>query len=126
MEDAARSRRSRGELEALVLRTLWDNDSPMTAKELQAALPGARPAHTTVLTALERLRAKGQIRRVGEERRGVRFAATRTEEEYIGLAMLDRLDHAQRRSAALLHFAGQLSDEDVAALRKALEDQGDG
>lgn len=113
-------RRSRGELEALVLRALWEHEEPMTAKELVTAIPGARPAHTTVLTALDRLAAKGQVYRVGEERRGVRFAATHTEEEHVGLAMLDRLGRAQSRSAALQHFAGRLDAEDIAALRKAL------
>lgn len=123
MTDEAVPRRPRGELEALVLQALWDSGEPMTAKELQAAIPGARPAHTTVLTALERLRAKGQVTRAGEERRGVRFVATRTEEEHVGLAMLDRLERAQHRSAALQHFAGRLSEQDVAALRKALSDE---
>lgn len=117
------TRRAPGELEALVLRTLWDGGAPMTAKQLQAAIPGPTPAHTTVLTALERLQSKGQVRRVGEEQRGVRFVPTRTEEEYVGLAMLDRLERAQHRSAALQHFAGRLSAEDVAALRQALSKQ---
>ena len=66
--------RARGELELVVLRLLWAADEPLTAREIQDRFPGRVPASTTILTALDRLRAKGDVTRVGHEQRGIRFA----------------------------------------------------
>ncbi|RCK68449.1 transcriptional regulator [Desertihabitans brevis] len=114
-------RRARGELETAVLRTLWQSEQPLTAQELLPRLPGATPALTTVLTALERLRVKGEVVRVGEGTRGVRFRPARSESEYTGEAMLATLADSSDRTAALLKFAGSLDPQDVAALRDALQ-----
>ena len=116
--------RARGELEADVMRILWDSDAPLNAKEIQDVFPGKTPAYTTILTTLERLRAKGDVVRVGAALRGVQFAAARTESEHTGQAMLDRLADSSDRSAALLKFAGSLDRRDVELLRRALEPGG--
>ncbi|MVA74849.1 transcriptional regulator [Auraticoccus sp. F435] len=113
-------RRARGELEAALLRALWQGEEPLSAQELAGRLPGTTPAVTTVLTALERLRVKGEVVRVGGAR-GVRFAAARSESEFTGEAMLATLADSGDRTAALLKFAGSLDPEDVAALRRALD-----
>lgn len=102
------------------MRALWDADHPLTAKEVAASIPRPSPAHTTVLTALDRLREKGHVLRVGKDRRDIQFAPARPEEAHIGSLMLERLQTSSDRTAALLHFAGQLDDDAVAALRKAL------
>ncbi|AXT86740.1 CopY family transcriptional regulator [Aeromicrobium sp. A1-2] len=117
-------RRAHGELEAQVLRTLWGGERPLTAKEIQQALPGQLPAHTTVLTALDRLRGKGDVERAGVDARGIRFAATRTEAEHTGLAMLQHLTGAGDRRAALMRFAGHLGAEDIELLRRAISPDG--
>lgn len=117
-------RRTRGELEAQVLRVLWDHDEPLTARQIQQLLPGATPAHTTVLTALDRLGAKGHVERVGDQTRDITFAASHTEQEFVSQAMLNRLGNSRDREAALLHFAGTLDDSDIDVLRRALKRRG--
>lgn len=114
------ARRPPGELESQVLHTLWDHHAALTAREIQSRMPGPHPAHTTILTALERLRDKGHVVRIGDEQRNVRWTATRTEEEHAGTAMLQRLGAASDREATLLHFAGNLQPADLDVLRKAL------
>jgi predicted transcriptional regulator len=53
-----------GDLEAFVLRRLWESDKPIATKELQAKIVHARPvAVTTVATILDRLYRKGIVSR---------------------------------------------------------------
>ena len=48
-----------------IMNALWDADAPLTAAELETALPGPPRARTTLLTLLARLEEKGYIRRGG-------------------------------------------------------------
>ena len=41
-----------------IMNALWDADAPLTAAELEAALPGTSRARTTLLTLLARLEEK--------------------------------------------------------------------
>src|SRR5699024_7996149 len=68
-------RRALGELEAQVLRVLWEQSGPVSAGLIQEQLPGPSPAYTTVLTVLDRLAQKGLVLRSGESPRKVRFRA---------------------------------------------------
>ncbi len=120
----AGTRRARGALEAALLRALWRSERPLTAQELGQQLSGEPPAATTVLTALERLRAKGEVVRIGDGPRGLRFAPARSESDYTGEAMLATLADSGDRTGALLKFAGSLDPADVEALRRALERPG--
>lgn len=104
-----------------MLRVLWDAPQGLTAREVQARVPNPQPAHTTVLTALDRLRAKGDVVRASQAADGIVFAAARTEEEHVGQAMLARLEDSSDRAAALLHFAGSLDADDLALLRRATD-----
>lgn len=113
-------RRARGELESQVLRVLWEQAVPVDAGRIRDQVPAPAPAYTTVLTVLDRLERKGQVVRSGDSPRKVRFQATRTGEEHASSAMIDALEDAPDREAALLGFAGNLSTEDIAVLRKAL------
>lgn len=117
------SRRPPGELEAHILRVLWDSPRPLTAKDIGGHIPPPTPAQTTVLTALDRLSAKGLVKRAGDELRGIRFLPAHTEEEHISRAMLSRLGSSSDREAALLHFAGNLNDEDLKVLRRVVDDK---
>lgn len=112
--------RARGELEGDILHILWSNDVPLTAKEIRDVFPGKKPAHTTILTALDRLQAKGHVVRVGQAARGIRFAPARSESEHASEAMLGTLADTSDRAAALLKFAGNLDAKDVKLLREAL------
>ena len=55
-------------LEADVLELLLRTSEPMTVAEVQAALPGAQRAHTTVSTLLSRLAERGLVERRKRDR----------------------------------------------------------
>ena len=44
-----------------IMNALWDADAPLTAAELETALPGPPRARTTLLTLLARLEEKGCV-----------------------------------------------------------------
>lgn len=113
--------RARGELEAEVLRVLRSHDAPIGAGEVRDAITGSTPALTTVLTSLDRLVDKGEAIRTAESPRRVRFHAAHTDAESASGAMRDALSRLPDRRAALLQFAGDLDDRDVAILVDALQ-----
>ncbi|MEY5017823.1 MAG: hypothetical protein RL431_872 [Actinomycetota bacterium] len=115
--------RARGELESLILSILRDSATALNAGEIQAACTEPTPAYTTVLTALERLRVKGDVDRVGEAARGIRFVATRSDQEQALSTITDALDASRDRDGVLLKFAGTLSDRDIALLQRVLRDR---
>lgn len=118
--------RARGELESAVMTVLWDNAEPLTAKEILDHIPGRTPAHTTLLTALDRLCRKGQVARLGDAPRGMRFQAVHSEAEHASQAMLETLGETQDRGAALLSFAGSLSTQDIELLMGAIDSRAQG
>lgn len=111
--------RAKGELEALVINTLWDHPSGMTAKEVMEAVPG-RNALTTVITVLERLREKGKVTRHAEGGRSFEYSATRSRLSAATETIQEALTSAGDRQAALVLLAGSLSDDDKRLLREAL------
>ncbi|TKJ96832.1 CopY family transcriptional regulator [Plantibacter flavus] len=113
--------RGRGELENTVLRILWESDEALRVREIQERFPEKQPAITTLLTVLERLRLKGSVLREADGPKGNRFAASTSESGYAADAMLSALTGVGDRSAALVHFAGDLDDDDVELLRSALD-----
>ena len=115
-------RRERGRLEAEVLQVLWSSGAALTAAEVRGALDPV-PALTTVLTVLDRLTEKGEVRRDGEALRGVRFVATRSEQEHRSTAMTELLDASSDRVGTLLRFAGSLDDDELEVLRRALDER---
>lgn len=112
--------RERGELEAEVMRILWEASAPMSARDIQAVFTGHVPAYTTLMTALDRLQKKGDVVRLGDSPRKVRFRAARSGDEHVGRSMMTALDGAGDRQAALLQFAGNLAEEDLDMLRGAI------
>lgn len=113
-------RRAHGELEAQVMRVLWEQSEPIGAGQVQDQIPEPAPAYTTLLTVLDRLEKKGQVARFEESPRKVRFRAARSGDERASSAMVDALAVAQDRQAALLRFAGSLTDDDADVLRQAM------
>lgn len=112
----------RGELERAVIEALWAADGPVTAREVAEALAGRDLALTTVLTVLGRLEDKGMVIRSRAGRAHTYRAAASRAEHTAGL-MRQVLDEAGDRQDALARFIGTVSDEDVAALRRALENR---
>lgn len=117
---AGKRSRAQGELEREILAILRANDLPLSGKEILEVFPGDKPAYTTLLTTLDRLRLKGDVEKVGAAARNMRFRATRTDPEHTGKAMLDRLTESSDRRASLLKFAGSLDSGDIEVLRDAL------
>ena len=60
-----------------IMNALWDADAPLTATELETALPGPPRARTTLLTLLARLEEKGCVTRE-KQGRGYLYTATLT------------------------------------------------
>lgn len=112
--------RGRGELEADVLRILRDASGPIGASQVQDGFTENTPAYTTILTALDRLVDKGDVRRVEDSPRKVRFEATRSAVEDARDRMADALDAIEDRRAVLMAFTGALDDEDLEFLRSAV------
>lgn len=109
-----------GELERAVMETLWSASGPLTARDVQDALQGRDLATTTVLTVLGRLERKGLVTR---ERAGRahRYRAVASREDHVAELMLDALDAAPDRGAALARFFGTMPDDERAALRDLLD-----
>jgi predicted transcriptional regulator len=116
--------RSSGELEALVMRALWNTDAAMNARAIQATFEDPTPALTTLLTVLSRLEEKGLVEREAPSPRKVRFRAAVSSGEAHARQMIASLDDAPDRSGALLAFADTLSAEDVDLIMSALPARG--
>lgn len=99
----------------------WRMARPFTVRELHEELKAERTlAYTTVMTVMDKLYAKGWLRR---EARGRAYAyeAVASREEYTARLMREALSTSENQAAAFVHFLGQLSDGEAQALRAALE-----
>lgn len=97
----------------------------LACREVVAALDGRDLAYTTVLTVLSRLQKKKVVRRDTTGRAHV-YTAAASREEYTAELLHAVLDASGDRSAALVRFAGSVSAEEAAALRRALGDPATG
>jgi predicted transcriptional regulator len=95
-----------GELEAVIMDRLWEWGRPVLVREMVDALHDDRGlAYTTVMTVMENLYRKGWLRRE-RDGRAWRYQPTGSRSGY---------------TAALKHFALQMSPHDAALLREALD-----
>ncbi|MER7003703.1 BlaI/MecI/CopY family transcriptional regulator [Dactylosporangium sp. NPDC000555] len=109
-----------GELEAAVMRQLWTADGPVTVRHVHTALSEERDlAYTTVLTVMDKLHRKGWLRRRLQGRAHL-YQPMATREQYGAGLMREALTDSGDRGQALLHFVGQMTLEEAAALRAAL------
>jgi predicted transcriptional regulator len=116
------AQRNRGELEADIMTILWKSGSSLTAKEVQAEFTENIPAITTLITVLDRMCAKGQVVKNSSGGRSQTFAAAQSRLDHVTNTMTSALQSADDHVAALMLFAGTLSEEDRAFLRKAIDD----
>lgn len=109
-----------GQLEAAVMGRLWAADRALSVRDVLEDLQRERDiAYTTVMTVMDNLHGKKFVRRHKEGRAYLYAPALSREEHTAGL--LDQvLEQSADRSATLLHFVGQMSDDEVAELRAAL------
>jgi predicted transcriptional regulator len=110
-----------GDLERAVMEVVWSAAAPMSVRDVLAGLGGRQPAYTTVMTVLDRLARKGVVTRELAGKAWV-YTATLSREEFVARLMLDVLQHADSRDAALVHFARAVSADEAQTLRAALED----
>lgn len=114
--------RAFGELEAEIMRVVWRSAEPIAIQTIVDALGEQRRlAYTTVMTVTERLREKGWLTRV-RHGRAYRYSAARTADDYTAALMGQALDASNDRTGALMRFAGQLTADEAAALRAALNE----
>jgi predicted transcriptional regulator len=112
--------RQPGQLETDVMRVLWNSSERVTASQIREAIDAPHPALTTTLTVLERLRAKGLVERIDTPLSPILFSATVSETSHAAKAMELVLEQSSNRDAALLRFAGGLSEHEISLLRNAL------
>ena len=113
--------RNRGELESDIMNILWRTSEALTAKEVQAQFTDNVPAITTLITVLDRMTVKGVVTKNSAGGRSQTFAASQSRIDHVANTMTSALQSADDQVAALLHFAGSLSEEDRAFLRKAID-----
>lgn len=110
-----------GELESLVMNVLWDSDEPLTPASVRDRLGRSRSlAYTTVMTILTRLWDKGFVerRQVG---RAFAYTPRQSREEQAAQRMGELLAATGDRSVALSRFVASLPPEQLAELRRAVE-----
>ena len=117
-----------GELEQAVLGALWDlegvrrDQAGASGREVHERLRGRDLAYTTVMTVLDRLVAKDLVVRE-RDGRAFRYAPRLSRAAMTAEVMREALEATGAdRDQALVSFVGEASAEDLAALRRALDE----
>ena len=111
-----------GELEGLVMDVLWDSAEPLTPAAVRERLDPGRPlAYTTVMTILVRLVDKGLVTR-SQNGRAYAYRPRLSREEQAAQRMSELLAATGDSSVALSRFVATLPPEQVAELRRLLQD----
>lgn len=114
--------RQQGELENLILDALWDANGALTSQQiLDAVSPKRELALTTILTVLSRLIDKSMVSKEAGSGRSLLFRATSTREKFAAESMLKLFSTSGNPALALSHFASGLTQEQIEALRRALD-----
>ena len=110
-----------GELEAAIMRELWERGEPATVRDVLAALSASRTlAYTTVMTVMDNLHRKGQLSREMSGRAWL-YRPVRTRAEHAAALLQDVLAESGDRQEVLMHFVADLDSDSVAQLRSAVE-----
>ncbi len=100
---------------------LWSSDRPMVVREVLEDLQRDRAiAYTTVMTVLDNLHRKSFVVRE-KDGRAYRYRPTHTREQHTAALMEQVLAGSADRGAALLHFVEKMPVEEIAQLRKVLD-----
>ena len=114
-------RLARGELEALIMDVLWNQEGWLTPADVVALLENGHPvAYTTAMTILVRLWDKGMVERRASGR-GFAYHPVLTRDEWAAQRMHELLSTAGNRSAALSHFVETLDAKQLGQLRRAIK-----
>jgi predicted transcriptional regulator len=110
-----------GELEAVVMDRVWERDGTTTVREIFDELAVEREiAYTTVMSTMDNLHTKGWLARE-RDGKAYRYWPTLTREQHSAQLMRDALDGGGRSDLVLTHFLEQISPEESARLRDALQ-----
>ena len=100
---------------------LWSWDRPVSVRDVLEDLNRDRVlAYTTVMTVLDNLHRKGMVLRE-KSGRAYHYRPTRSRAAHTAELMEEVLAENPDRSGALLRFVEQLSEQDVAALRRVVD-----
>ena len=113
-------RRAAGELEAQILGVLWAEGAELGAAAILERL-GGDMAYTTVAKVLDRLHAKGQVRRI-RAGRSYRYTPIGAESNWVAAQVKRLLGHGGNRSAVLQGFVDGLNPSDTETLAKLLNE----
>jgi predicted transcriptional regulator len=110
-----------GDLEAAIMDQLWAHTDGLTVREIHTAVTADRDlAYNTVLTVVDNLYKKGWLTRASVGR-AHRYRTKGSREEYGAGLMRAALDAAGDPRQALVQLIGQMSADETAALRAALD-----
>ena len=109
-----------GDLEAVVMETMWRREQPATVRQIFEELAQDRAiAYTTVMTVMDNLHRKGFLDRQMTGRAWT-YQPSTSREQYVARLMRDALAEAGDQQAALTHFVTIMSEDESVALRAAL------
>ena len=110
-----------GDLEAVIMRRVWDHHGPVTVRELYEDLQRERAiAYTTVMSTMDNLHRKGWLARE-RDGKAYRYTAVASREEYSARLMGEAMAEAGDTEAVLSHFVAAMDGEQAEALRAVLD-----
>ena len=110
-----------GDLEAVIMRRVWDHDGPVTVRELYEELQRERAiAYTTVMSTMDNLHRKGWLARE-RDGKAYRYTAVASREEYSARLMGEAMAESGDTEAVLIHFVAAMDGGQAEALRAVLD-----
>ena len=110
-----------GDLEAVIMRRVWDHYGPVTVRELYEELQRERAiAYTTVMSTMDNLHRKGWLARE-RDGKAYRYTAVASREEYSARLMGEAMAEAGDTEAVLIHFVAAMDGGQAEALRAVLD-----
>src|ERR1700731_1842392 len=109
-----------GELEAVVMDRIWNQDGTTTVREIFDELAAEREiAYTTVMSTMDNLHTKGWLARE-RDGKAYRYWPTLTREQHSAQLMREALDGGGSPELVLQHFVEQIGAEESKRLRSVL------
>jgi predicted transcriptional regulator len=110
-----------GDLEAVIMRRVWDHGGPVTVRELYEQMQTERAiAYTTVMSTMDNLHRKGWLARE-RDGKAYRYTAVASREEYSARLMGEAMAEAADTEAVLSHFVAAMDGGQAEALRAVLD-----
>ncbi|MEV4014270.1 BlaI/MecI/CopY family transcriptional regulator [Nonomuraea angiospora] len=113
--------RGLGELESTLMDRMWARRRPASVREVLEELQQERTiAYTTVMTVMDKLHAKGLLKRKPVGRAYI-YEPVSSKEAYTADQMRAVLAGSGNQAATLVHFLERLTPEETTALQAALQ-----